>query len=784
MIGRQALGAAAFWATCLVIAEAPAAGAEEIAGVAFAAPARPSMVPEGGAVRLPVNRSVSQLVFLGMTNSLDQGSPGWGAAVGERDKRFFLGTQIGEVVVGRPGGTSESLPLTFGYNVWWWAGFERDGYRSPLDTTAGAALLQGALKLTNTGKKPPQAYVMAVDVNGPVTDIVLKDNPAKAGYPVIASVTAVLADGESLALSEGGPQPLAEKSSGLESSRAIRLASAADEASSAVDALRKVLYTSQAHWDAGEHFTRDFPPGYEGPVVEFKGCKEAEAFTNLFAWNLVDMLGKTEGGRYRTSSVGAPNWGRYKGFGTWKDGVGWNQERAWSRDMGPTVIELAQLGYQARAEALCEYAWKWMGWFRDVDMRYPDGTPVPPHWIRSINTPEERSHNPVREGVQENDGHGLLMLATYKTWQRTADPGAWARRHWQGYKDAAEWICWQFEHPEISGATTVMRTVSECSRRPEKSPYAEFPCAMGLLGHAEIADSIGETTYALRWRTRANKMLAAMPEAYIVDDPVFGRRWDNAFAWSGHYPALGPLIDQADYNGLRPEQQLPEWNSVNLNTFQWQLHEHSGVPYAYHAAAFGYGQAFVTEAALLLDRMVEATALVTTMAKLAWFPGFRPWIVPEGVEWTDDLRYWFRTCDLGNGVQQANLIKTVRLMVGLDDSDGEHLDILPRLPEGFTQMHIGSYAVETSGGKCLVEMTYDRAGATGHSLDFSSERPVEVRTVRLGPLPAHTKLEQWQVTAQETTGSVSLGHEGAEDWMYFTPDGLVNRFKLTARILP
>jgi hypothetical protein len=539
-----------------------------------------------------------------------------------------------------------------------------------------------------------------------------------------------------------------------------------DECTSTVAALRRVLYSSQEQFDLIDHFPAAIPPGYTGPRVVFTGTKEAEILTNLFSHNLMDMLTKSEDGRYRTSTPGAPNWGRYKGFGTWKDGVGWNQDRSWSRDFGPALIELAELGYQSRAEGLCEYAWKWMRWFREVDMRYRDGTPVPPHWIRSINTPEERSHNPVREGVQENDGHGLLMLATYKTWQRAYNRDAWARAHWQGFTDAAEWICWQFEHPEISGATEVMRTVSECSRKPEKSPYAEFPCAMGLLSHAEIADSIGEKSSAVRWRTRARKMLDSMPHAYQVNDPDYGVRWDNAFAWSGHYPALGPLIDQADFNGLRPAKAMPQWLDVNQNTYLWQLHEHKGQPVDYHAVAFGYGQAFMAEAALLLDRMDEATALVNTMCRMAWFPGFKPWIIPEGVEWTQDRKFWFRTSDLGNGVQQANFIKTVRLMIGVDDSTPAHLKFLPRLPDGWKSMEVADFAVLNRNGLTSVSINYFRPREGEYQFTLNSTVGLDPFTVRLGPFPTGTALDQLSVNLKNTTGTVSVGQEGLRSWIY------------------
>src|SRR5439155_4935102 len=130
--------------------------------------------------------------------------------------------------------------------------------------------------------------------------------------------------------------------------------------------------------------------GYQGPHVIFSGPLEADILTNMFYHNLKDVMDKTEGGIYRTSTPGAANFGRYQGFGTWKDGVGFNSMRAWSRDFGPTLMELAELGYQDRAEKASIWAFDCADWYRQHKITYADGTPTPPHWTRCINVQDEK----------------------------------------------------------------------------------------------------------------------------------------------------------------------------------------------------------------------------------------------------------------------------------------------------------------------------------------------------------------------------------------------------------
>ena len=43
-----------------------------------------------------------------------------------------------------------------------------------------------------------------------------------------------------------------------------------------------------------------------------------------------------------------------------------------------------------------------------------------------------------------------------------------------------------------------------------------------------------------------------------------------------------------------------------------------------------------------------------------------PYIVPEGVQIDPTGRFRYRTGDLGNGVQEAEIIKALRMVIGVD----------------------------------------------------------------------------------------------------------------------
>jgi hypothetical protein len=107
------------------------------------------------------------------------------------------------------------------------------------------------------------------------------------------------------------------------------------------------------------------------------------------------------------------------------------------------------------------------------------------------------ANRPDKNAPYENDGHGLVTMFLYKVWQRLPDNQAWLRARWPDVKAAGDWIEWQFDHPEISGATNgILHTTGEAAGGNGYSVYADYACLEALQELAQMADSIGENQSA------------------------------------------------------------------------------------------------------------------------------------------------------------------------------------------------------------------------------------------------------------------------------------------------
>ena len=61
------------------------------------------------------------------------------------------------------------------------------------------------------------------------------------------------------------------------------------------------------------------------------------------------------------------------------------------------------------------------------------------------------------------DGHGALMLFIHYLAGHDGVGTVWLKAHWKNISDAAEWYCWQMEHPAESGFHQVLSSESEAS---------------------------------------------------------------------------------------------------------------------------------------------------------------------------------------------------------------------------------------------------------------------------------------------------------------------------------
>ena len=749
----------------------------------YGVPFREEILPltTGGSARVPVGAQAKRIFLLGMADSgqlptiaqLEDRSfqslirpttpaQGWADPL-DRSVRFFVGDQLGQIRLEYADGSSQIFPLILGEGVWWGRAFY--DYNEPFPTDARLRqALASALRLYPPEPVPDGNYV-ALIIPKPVSirTITFENSPEKKGTLVIAGITIETAQTNGVAgataLAAGAVSPAFEK---FAETKPLRpLGEGEQQAERRLNDLRLALYTSDA--DFKGHVAKSVPPGYSGPDISFKGTVFAETLANVLRYNVQDIADKIDGeGMYHTSTKGAPSWGGYKGIGFYRTNFGRYYDASFSRDGGRSLQELTSLGDTNDAARCADYCLRMARRYTtDPKLKFK-GVVLPPHWGQLINRPSK--------GSFENDGQGLTTLFLYKLWQHLPGRNEWLRARWPDIKAAGDWILWQFAHPEISGATNgLLYTTGEAARGKGYSVYADSACMHALQGFAQMADSISETNSAAQWRERADKMRQAITEHYIVSDPKYGRVWTLEFAdWPHKSGILGPLIFQADEQGFAPEDSNPDWRAVNEATYQRLIDTYK--PFGFYGQAMGYGQGFVTEAALLLDRMRDATTMLDWAAKEIYDPKFGFYIVPEGSQIDPTGRFCYRMGDLGNGVQEGEIVKTLRIVMGIDDTQPARLQFFPRMPYGWKEITVEKYPVvfERAGKMGIANLKYrlERAGDE-MKLTIAADAELGPVAIRLGPFEKQPVASSVRVNGK-IPDRASIERSGDSWWVRFT----------------
>ncbi len=732
--------------------------------------------PESGSIEVHVGVAVKKIYLLGMTET--QRPSAWSDPLSYA-ARYIVGDKLGQIRLHYEDGTTQDFPLILGESVWWGLSFYQAQGPFPIDAPLRKAF-EESLRLYPAAPVEDGNYVAVIAAkDAPLESIEITDSKEKKGSVTIAGITVESAPGTTIAganLIPANEFP-AEFSKFIETKplRADRV----DEAGSQqrLKSLSEVLYSTDA--DFNRPIPVEIPRGYVGPKVTFKGTIQASALENAFYANLQDMLDKIDAdGTYHTSTRDALSWAgdpRSAGgeFGTYRKDVGVYYTHAWSRDLGRSLQELTELGYFSKAAPVADFAFlSARTWAENPSLKY-NGSSIPAHWSRVINHPDFAA--PL-----ENDGHGLISLFIYKLWQREPDRNAWLRAHWTDVKAAGDWIPWQFEHAQITGAANgVLYTTGESAGGKGYSVYPDDICMTALEALAQMADSIGETHSAELWRSTAEKMRKTIPARYIIDDPKYGRVWtlDDA-GWPNKSTVLGPLIFLADYKGFAPQDDNPAWRPVNQAAYQRLIDTYK--PLGFYGWAMGYGQGFVTQAALLLDRMKDVTPMLNWAAREIYEPEIHSFVVPEGAQLDPTGQYVFRTGDLGNGVQEAEIVKVFRILIGVDDTQPQRLRVMPRLPYGWNEIAVDKYPafVEREGKRETALLHYDLRRAAGKmSLAISSDRPLGAVAMRLGPFEKQPEAADVLVNGKRPADA-TVGQSGDSWWVSFTaPIGPVAQAK-------
>jgi hypothetical protein len=756
---------------------------------------------QGGSAEVKVGARAERIFLLGMTDALNVAAGGDDAGYspgakslpgfGWNDPRdlsylFIVGDELGRIRVDYMDGTEQVFPLQLGEGVWWGRAFYDFDQPFPVDARLRQAFAD-ALRLYPAKPLEDGNYVAVIDPKPvAIRSLTIENSPAKKGTLVIKGITletrdledagadsrdsGVIASADALT-----PGVFPDEFEQFVRTRALRPVGTSDaEEQQRLTRLKNELYSSDDLY-RGLHVAASVPAGYTGPEVSFKGLGEGSAFAgilaNVFRYNVQDILAKIDDeGEYHTSTKGAISWGGYRGIGTFRYGVGGYYGVSYTRDMGRSMGEVATLGYTKDAERNADYDLKMARRYATDPALKFKGAQLPPHWGMLVNSYH------FLPGF-ENDGQGLTMLFLFKLWQQIPDRDAWLRARWPDVKAAGDWIVWQLDHPEISGAKDgVLHTTGESANMDGYSVYPDAVCMYALRALAVMADSIREKADAAHWRAGADRLQAGITAHYIVNDPKYGRVWSLDYSnWTEKSTVLGPLIFQADNEGFAPEDSYPEWRAVNEAAYQRILDTYK--PFGFYGQSMGYGQGFVTESALLLDRMRDATTMLDWAAKEIYDPHFgsrlaQPgmgYIVPEGARIDPTGKYWFHIGDLGNGVQEAEIVKTLRLVMGVDDTHPERLQFFPRMPYDWSEIAVSKYPVafETSGKLDTAELNYTlRRAGDRMDLRIGADKDLGRVAMRLGPFAQRPKAVDVRVNGKTPTGA-KIERSGDSWWVRF-----------------
>lgn len=795
---------------------------------------------------IPINTQCETLYVLGLINhGWDNGVAHWGEHPELREKRddqVYIGKQIGSLDVVYADGTQDEIPLIMGSTAYFfnfWVNGPSHGVlkgcREPFASNPELGKIFDETLRLKEGDESGRAeahYFLPINPRAKkIQSLVVRDDSALRGRPIVSAVTLYRPE------DKGDLQPFANWLADKNDLAASLDLTAIPPLQEQADRLGNALYMSDK--DIPAHLELlPFPESLDGTQIHFLGGGvEGEMLTNMWTANLQlfhEKFDPETGVFWESVPKIGPWYGGYNGFGTWAPvGVYWGQDLAFARCTDHyATVPLRHLNNQMRRNNFVDYVDHWLYFYRhDHDLkngppndgldlsRYP--TDAYPNWSFVVNSPlgMNRDIDPV-PGGQESCGHGATVVARWLSWRLSGAPtDGWmtdprdkvfGKSRWQSTFDAAEFICWymdfsgmdvMFSEGETTGwaggpddspwclipkgmATELdpMKRRANYANSNMYEPYPTWVCCVGLRCSAQMADAMGKSEEAARWRAYADRLQAGMfrllregdfnkPVWRVSPHSVYPSLQDSlVYAWFAFY-----------YDGYDPLKWDPNLTNVTRNTLRRQLSQQYG-----HAAVlgYGYGQGWLTKAALMLDEMDDAGPLLWNMGKYAYDKNmdyadssrgidWRRWlyIFPEGTNILPDGR-WHRIGDLSNGANEGPPMHALEICAGVDDTQPANLKIMPRVPEPLSGIEVKQCAtlipVEKGLQNARVSYSFQKAGG----FQLKSDRVLPNLSVRVGPF---TKDQAVLISEKATTpdgvkrSTVSSGtfQKDAAWWVWF-----------------
>jgi hypothetical protein len=746
----------------------------------LALPERRGLRPWDAGMRLECGgAAVKTAHFLGMIHSIDLANGSWYSPKGDHGYSHFVGDQAGQIVVTWDDGATSSVPLVFGFNLWYgrpwdilWHyepysegpgpyGFNCDDslfcgrpeYRDLIPE--GLALVDGIRLM---GSRSCNArFIFSLDLAGrPARSITVSGTDELHGHPLISAVTLETASGAP------GLEPLPALCADPPNPRITTLPEAGRRAWwPGVERIMRALYTFVD--DLPRLSQPAMPPGYFGPSYDFQGLPEAVyAATYLYHNGPECAAYIADSGTTCSSSTARKGTVHYTmGMGVWRaekpvfDGLEdwfalyrsrapgtlpggtntWERDKpsAWTRGVGELLREAMAFGYDKFVDT-------YLDWLEDCLFREAR----PPHWNRIAGHPQfgwsrRLVGDEAEEGNRENDGHGICMWGRYMAWHWKGRPRAWNARRFAATRAAAEWLAWQLDTDVIfpGARKDVLYTESECAHG-DYDIYSSYNCLHGLKLSIRMAEQLGEREAVERWTACYHRLRQGILD-HLVDQTPDGPVWHTypGTDWQDHAHKLVPVHLAPDGDTYTPLQDGAAGDAVERRYLEISRNSYQALMKDgdfNFLRMYGYGQGMMAQAALLLDQMADATRLIDRLVRHCYLPNLEGWAGPEGIILHRSGKYYLPVNGyMGQDSHVADSTKALRLMLGVDDNDPDHLRLVPRYPAAWTSMGISDFPALTGSARQRLAYTYTRSGRS-QAFSYAFERPVSRLSIRLGPI--------------------------------------------------
>lgn len=719
---------------------------------------------------------IDYLYVVGGYYSIDTGTAIWGT-VDYSDIRL-IGDQMGEIVITYENGTSDRVPLIFGYTLWYYNIWKIA--KAPLDGPEKdenlANLLKEALHLNGAFEGQENCVLKIKLRKEKVKEIEVIDNKEKNGKPVIKGAYIVTGDAGQLS---GGTVSVNSKDKFFDDYVINSQDPYPDKVKNAINGLRKGLYTFEEDY-SDEPIPFEYEKDHKGVKVRFYGNNLAKIANGVFYYNLKDLAERPgEDGLLNESYKDSPE--GYDSFGTWKLN-GSYYGSYYTRNRSFKV--LTAFGYKDVADFAVAYANKKLMFFKENNLTI-GGVPIPGHFTVIANDPLFYSQVLVNVGWptvytqskfgdeyknignQETDGHGLMMIGNYNVWKSMGKTKDWVERNWTYINEACEWIHWCFEYPNLSYAKNGLLFAESEGGMQEYTLYCNTPIYLGLLCYAEMADTVGKQELAQSWRETAETIKKGI-EDYILNSKA--QKWNMSSGRIGflHDPVISMLADVYGFDLDDVPQK--DWLEYSFNTYLNDLKSPYTPDYRGGAGGLGYNHCIMTQNSLLTDHMYDATKFMENLTKICYAPRKdKPYFAPEKFTYDKVNGLYLQHGDLGNLYQMTEALRCYNTVIGISFNNDGVLKVFPRLPADWG-VEIAQMPIEATDKHLALNVTYPKDGVQLAVLQLSEENAVGRAKFRFGPFPADTVSCKVQINGNVT--ECELIESGDSKWaiVEFTPE--------------